>query len=108
MENLYLMMSLFLLSLVLFTILPWLFAYRKPGIKYITFCLIAGPLIMFRSYFEASKSMDLLGTINMIASCALYVWWYTRTVQLRTINKKLKAAQELKNTSASESLQAQS
>lgn len=65
-------------------------AYVKPGIRFLTFVLIVGPLLKLKTTFDALKvSHDHVTVIAMAVNLGFYAWWYVLSLKLRKINKKI-------------------
>jgi hypothetical protein len=81
---------------LIFLWIGWHCVYKKHGTKWLTCCLILGPLSIARSipmminhWAEASFNMVVIGIFLFLT--AIYVWWYILSIQLRRINKKIQA-----------------
>ncbi len=65
-------------------------AYVKPGIRFLTFVLIVGPLLKLKATIDALKvGHDHVTLIALIANLGFYVWWYYLSLKLRQMNKKI-------------------
>ena len=79
-----------LITILLFFIL-YRCAYVKPGIRFLTFCLIIGPLLKLKATIDALKvGHDHVTLIALFANLAFYVWWYILSLKLRKMNKRIK------------------
>jgi hypothetical protein len=63
-------------------------AYVKPGIRFLTFCLIVGPLLKLKATVDALSTSHDHVTLNALAvNLGFYAWWYVLSLKLRKINK---------------------
>ncbi|HEX2580076.1 MAG TPA: hypothetical protein VHK67_06725 [Rhabdochlamydiaceae bacterium] len=64
--------------------------YVKPGIKFLTFALIVGPLLKLKATFDALKAgHDPVTLIALVLNLGFYVWWYVLSLQMRKMNKRI-------------------
>ncbi|HEY5235512.1 MAG TPA: hypothetical protein VIJ14_04990 [Rhabdochlamydiaceae bacterium] len=78
-----------LLTVLLFYVL-YRCAYVKPGIRFLTFVLIVGPLLKLKATFDALKvGHDHVTLIALAVNLGFYAWWYILSLKLRKMNKKI-------------------
>jgi len=64
--------------------------YVKPGVKFLTFALIVGPLLKLKATFDALKAgHDLVTLFALAVNLGFYVWWYVLSLQMRKMNKRI-------------------
>lgn len=67
------------------------FAYKKYGIRWLTLELIIGTSKIVQGFFDVLKApTDILGIIFLAIQTVIYVWWYSKSMKLRRINKMIK------------------
>jgi len=81
-------------SVVLLTVLIFYALYRcayvKPGIRFLTFVLIVGPILKLKATFDALKvNHDYVTVIALAVNLGFYAWWYVLSLKLRKLNKKI-------------------
>lgn len=65
-------------------------AYVKPGIRFLTFCLIVGPLLKLKATYDALKmGHDHVVLIAIAVNLGFYAWWYYLSLRLRKMNKRI-------------------
>jgi hypothetical protein len=65
-------------------------AYVKPGIRFLTFVLIVGPLLKLKATVDALRvSHDHVTLIALAVNLGFYAWWYFLSLKLRQMNKKI-------------------
>ena len=78
-----------LLTVLVFYVL-YRCAYVKPGIRFLTFVLIVGPLLKLKATFDALKmGHDHVTLIALAVNLGFYAWWYILSLKLRQMNKKI-------------------
>jgi hypothetical protein len=78
-----------LITVLLFYIL-YKCAYVKPGIRFLTFCLIVGPLLKLKATIDALRvGHDHVTLIALIVNLGFYAWWYFLSLKLRKMNKQI-------------------
>jgi hypothetical protein len=78
-----------LLTVLIFYVL-YRCAYVKPGIRFLTFVLIVGPLLKLKATIDALKvSHDHVTLIALVVNLGFYAWWYYLSLKLRQMNKKI-------------------
>ncbi len=78
-----------LLTVLVFYVL-YRCAYVKPGIRFLTFVLIVGPLLKLKATFDALKmGHDHVTLIALAVNLGFYAWWYILSLKLRKMNKKI-------------------
>jgi hypothetical protein len=64
--------------------------YVKHGTRFLTFCLIVGPLLKLKATVDALKvSHDYVTLIALMANLGFYAWWYVLSLKMRKMNKKV-------------------
>jgi hypothetical protein len=65
-------------------------AYVKPGVRFLTFVLIVGPLLKIKATVDALKmGHDHVTLIALVVNLGFYAWWYYLSLKLRKMNKKI-------------------
>jgi hypothetical protein len=65
-------------------------AYVKPGVRFLTFVLIVGPLLKLKATYDALKvGHDHVTLIALVVNLGFYAWWYILSLKLRKMNKKI-------------------
>lgn len=78
-----------LLTVLIFYVL-YRCAYVKPGIRFLTFVLIVGPLLKLKATIDALKvGHDHVTLIALVVNLGFYAWWYYLSLKLRQMNKKI-------------------
>ena len=82
------------LAVALLTVLIFYLLYRcayvKPGIRFLTFVLIVGPLLKLKATIDALKvGHDHVTLIALAVNLGFYAWWYILSLKLRKMNKKI-------------------
>lgn len=78
-----------LLTVLIFYVL-YRCAYAKPGIRFLTFVLIVGPLLKLKATIDALKvGHDHVTLIALVINLGFYAWWYYLSLKLRQMNKKI-------------------
>lgn len=78
----------FLGTLLKFYILYYC-AYKHPGTKYLTFCLIVGPLQLLKEFKDLQADVHPLLLGILVFYFALNIAWYYFGWRLRALNKQL-------------------
>ena len=66
-------------------------SYVKPGIRFLTFCLIVGPLLKLKATVDALKvGHDVVTVAALVVNLGFYIWWYVLSLKLRKMNLALK------------------
>jgi hypothetical protein len=82
------------LAVALITVAVFYVLYRctyvKPGIRFLTFCLIVGPLLKLKATIDALRvGHDHVTLIALAVNLGFYAWWYVLSLQMRKMNKKI-------------------
>jgi len=101
-------MVLLLLALpVLELIKLWIFwhcAYKKRGTALLTFCLVAGPLLVLLSLVGWLMGHRDPWTLEMLVIAVvvtpIYIWWYVLSFKLRKINRQFQVHKRLEASSS--------
>ncbi len=81
--------SVILITAAVFYIL-YKCAYKKPGIRFLTFCLIVGPLLKLQGAVGTLKQAhDNTTLLALIINLAFYAWWFILSLKLRKMNKAI-------------------
>jgi hypothetical protein len=81
--------SIAVLTVLIFYVL-YRCAYVKPGIRFLTFCLIVGPLLKLKATVDALRvGHDHVTLIALAVNLGFYAWWYILSLKLRQMNKKI-------------------
>ncbi len=65
-------------------------AYVKPGIRFLTFVLIVGPILKIKATVDALRmGHDHVTLIALVVNLGFYAWWYYLSLKLRKMNKKI-------------------
>jgi hypothetical protein len=83
------------LTVAVITVLVFYILYRcsyvKPGTKFLTFCLIVGPLLKLKATVDALRTgHDYVTLIALAVNLGFYIWWYVLSLRLRKMNKRIK------------------
>jgi hypothetical protein len=76
-------------SLVSFWLI-WHCAYKKPGTKLLTSCLILAPidaLLLALNLFQ--EPWNIWNTVVNVINASIFLWWYIQCIKLKRINKKI-------------------
>ena len=69
-------------------------AYKKPGIRFLTFCLILGLLLKIQGAVSTLKqAQDSTTVVALIVNLAFYAWWFVLSLKLRKMNKAIQSHQ---------------
>jgi hypothetical protein len=64
--------------------------YVKPGIRFLTFCLIVGPILKLKATIDALRvGHDYVTLIALIVNLGFYAWWYVLSLKMRKMNKRI-------------------
>lgn len=64
--------------------------YVKPGIRFLTFCLIVGPILKLKATVDALKAgHDHVTLIALVVNLGFYAWWYILSLKMRKMNKRM-------------------
>ena len=67
-------------------------AYVRPGTKYLTFSLVAGPFMVFSNIIQQIPVVtDALDFLVLISDLSIYIWWYVLSMKLRKLDRRIKA-----------------
>lgn len=70
--------------------LIWHCAYRKNGIKLLTFWLVVGPIKMLASIAEISNEPCNVWVNAFVAiNIGLFIWWFLLSLEMRKVNKSI-------------------
>lgn len=88
-EIFYVYFAVIALTILTFYIL-YRCAYKKPGIRFLIFCLIIGPLLKIQGAVNAFRvEHDGLTVFAVIFNLAFFVWWYVLSLKMVKINKRI-------------------
>ena len=75
------------------------YAYKKNGTKYLTFCLIVGPLLFLNNIIKELKDGSVESPVWLVCTgveVAMYLWWYVLSIGLLKLNDKIQAQTSIK------------
>lgn len=82
-----------LFNSLLFFPITYYFSYHKQGYRWLTFCLIAGPLFMLSfALNQGSKEIDAMGyshfSLGMLLNAVLYIPWYYLSFKIVQLHRQ--------------------
>ncbi len=66
-------------------------AYVKPGIRFLTFVLIVGPIVKLKGVVDVLRAdHNTTALVSLALNLAIYAWWYYLSLKLRKMNQSHK------------------